>query len=117
MTSAGQLRSASEQVQHACDLLLAPTPDALDLCSTLLEGAAGKLAALQPALHTGRGNAEALAEARRLRGAVRCAGALLANAAEYHHRWQACVAVRTSGYGPGGVPGEAAHPARLCVRG
>jgi hypothetical protein len=117
MTSAGQLRSASEQVQHACDLLLAPTPDALDLCSTLLEGAAGKLAALQPALHRARGDAEQLDEARSLRDAVRCAGALLANAAEYHHRWQEWIGIRTSGYGPGGAPGEAAHPARLCLRG
>jgi hypothetical protein len=113
MTSAGQLRSASEQVQHACDLLLAPTPDALDDCSTRLEDAVGHLAALS----TSNNSPETLAEARRLRGAVRRAGALLANAAEYHHRWQEWIGVRTSGYGPDGVPGETVHAARLCLRG
>jgi hypothetical protein len=117
MTLTGQLRSASERLRHACDLLLAPTPEALDDCSTILEGAVRHLAALQPALGAGNNSPETLAEARRLLGAVRRAGALLANAAEYHHRWQEWIGVRTSGYGPDGVPGETAHAARLCLRG
>ena len=117
MTPVKQLRSSCGEVERVCDLLLGPTPDALDDCSTVLEVAARSLAALRPSLHDSRGDAEALAEAWRLQRTVRRAGALLANAAAYHQQWQALVGVMTAGYGPGGHPAEAVQSGRLSLRG
>jgi hypothetical protein len=117
MTAAEQLRSSSEQVERACALLLAPSPDALDGCSGVFETAARQLTALRPALHGAGGDAETLVEAWRLQRNVRRAGALLANASAYHARWNHLLGVKTAGYRPGGEPAEAPRSGRLSLRG
>jgi hypothetical protein len=117
MTAAEQLRSSSDEVERACALLAAPTPDALDGCSGLLEAAAHGLAALGPALHGARGDPEMLVEAWRLQRNVRRAGVLLANASAYHTRWNELLGVKTAGYRPGGEAAETPRTGRLCLRG
>jgi len=117
MTLLDQLRSCTGQAGVAGKLLEMPAPDALDGCSTALEAAAGRLAALQSSLPGLAGNPEALAEAWRLRRTVRRAAALLGNAASYHREWQELVGVMTAGYGPGGQPAESPRSGRVCLRG
>ena len=112
-----QLRYSSAEVERACVLLMAATPDALDGCSGVLQAAAEQLQALRPALREARGDAETLAEAWRLQRNVRRAGALLTNASEYHIRWNDLLGVKTAGYRPGGQAAETPRAARLCVRG
>ena len=117
MTPLEQLRSSTAEVDRVCGLLAAPNPEALDGCSAVLAAAAHRIEALQPCLLSLAGDAEALAEAGRLRWAVCRAGKLVANAADYHRQWQDLVAVRTAGYGPGGRPGEPPRTGSLCMRG
>jgi hypothetical protein len=114
MSAAEQLRVCCAALDRACDRLTDPTPDSLDLCSTILQGATEHLAALQPALRCG--DAPALAEAWQLRRSVRRAGVLLANAASYHRRWHDAIDVQTMGYGPDGRPGNASPSGRISLR-
>ena len=117
MTAAEQLRCSSAEVERACALLLAPTPDALDGCSGILEAATHRLQALRPALHEAHGDPEVLAEAWSLQRNVRRAGVLLANASAYHARWSELLGVKTAGYRYGGQSAETPRTSRLCVRG
>jgi hypothetical protein len=117
VTPLEELRSSAAEVEAACGMLAAPDPEALDSCSAVLEEAARRLEALQPCLTGLTADPEALAEAWRLQRTVRRAGVLLANAAAYHQNWQDLIAVRTSGYGPGGRPGEPSRGGSLCMRG
>lgn len=112
-----QLGARAGDVDRACDLLQAPTPDALELCCSTLQAAAERLLALQTELAGAAGNAEALAEAWRLNRNVRRAEALLANAAAYHGQWRDLIAVKIAGYGPRGAAGTPALPGRLSVSG
>jgi hypothetical protein len=114
MSTAEQLRTCSAGLDHACDRLAEPSPESLGLCSTILESAIEHLSALQPTLN--HGDAEALAEAWRLRRTVRRAGLLLTSAADYHRRWQERLGIQTAGYGPDGRAGNSAVSGRLCVR-
>jgi hypothetical protein len=117
MTPLEELRLTTGQAGAACSLLEAPCPDALDACSTALEAAAERLAALQSSGVELAGNPAAFAEAWRLRRAVRRAAALLAKAAAYHHEWQELVGIMTAGYGPSGQAAESARPSRVCLQG
>lgn len=117
MTTFHQIRSAGGQIARVCSLLEWPTPDALDSCSTVLETVAERLTAIQPCLSELSGNSAALAEAWRLRRAIRRAAVLLSGAAEYHRDWQDLVGVLENGYGPGGRPAESSRPHRMSVRG
>jgi hypothetical protein len=112
-----ELRLTTGQAGAACILLETPTPDALDGCSTALEAAAGRLAALQSAGAELSAHPEALAEAWRLRRTVRRAAVLLAKAAAYHHDWQELVGIMSAGYGPGGRAAESPRPGRVCLEG
>src|SRR3954449_6669003 len=117
MTPLDELRLTTGQAGAACGLLETPAPDALDGCSTALEAAAGRLAALQSSLPELAAHPDALAEAWRLRRTVRRAAALLANAAAYHQEWQELVGIMTAGYGPGGQAAESPRPGRVCLEG
>jgi hypothetical protein len=117
MTPLEELRHIAGQAGAACDLLEAPSPDALDGCSTALEAAVDRLASLQSRGAEFAGNAEALAEAWRLRRTARRAAALLEKAAAYHRDWHALVGVMTAGYGPGGQAAESPRAGRVCLQG
>ena len=117
MTHAEQLRSTATQVEQACSLLLAPTPEALDGSSTFLKAAVCQLRALQSRPRCGCCHMETITAEQSLRGAVGRAAVLLRNAAEYHRGWQEWIGARTSGYGPDGLPAQPLRPGRLCLRG
>jgi hypothetical protein len=107
------------QVDRACDLLISPTPTALDSCSHLLETACSRLAQLQPRLCQGAGNPAAKEEARRLRAAIMCAGRLLENALSFHVNWGRLLGALSAGYTERGEPAPApvSHRGRICLQG
>ena len=107
------------QVDRACDLLISPTPTALDSCSHLLETACSRLAQLQPRLCQGAGNPAAKEEARRLRAAIMCAGRLLENALSFHVNWGRLLGALSAGYTERGEPAKApaSHRGRICLQG
>jgi hypothetical protein len=114
MSAVEQLRACGAALDRACDRLTDPTAESLDVCSTILHGAIDSLSSAQPTLRSG--DPAALAEAWRLRRSVRRAGILLANAAEYHRRWQDSIQVRISGYRPDGRPGDTVLSGRISLR-
>ena len=117
MTVPEQLRCAGGKATRACRLLETPTPEALDGCAAILEEAVRSLEALQADLPLLAGDPAAMAEAWRLRGAVRRAAALLDRAEKHHRGWQDLVGIMSAGYGPEGRPGESPPPGRISLRG
>jgi hypothetical protein len=118
MKSGGEQQGLAEarlQVERACDLLTHPSPEHLDRGTELLQAAAGRLARIVDMAI--KGGPEMLAEARHIRVLVLRAAALLEKAAVYHRKWMQMAGVMSSGYRPGGEPGEVMQAGRLCVRG
>lgn len=114
----GQLADARQELERACDLLLSPSPAALDQCASLLETAVTKVAACQAAI-TDLQETEpgASAEGRRLQAAVRRARRLLESAAEYHQNWTRRIGAMSAGYDGRGEPVAVTQGRRLILRG
>lgn len=117
MSPLEQLRALAGEVDRICVVLTAPSPERLDACSSALESATARLAALQQDLATLAPDPAVLAAAWRLHAAIRRAGALLDGAAVYHARWRQIVSVRLAGYGADGRAAEPAAHGRLCLTG
>jgi hypothetical protein len=112
-----RLKTVRSEVDQVCNLLISPSPTALDSCSHLLETAGSRLALLQPQLRPGAGNPTAQEEARRLRAAVMCAQRLLENAFSFHVNWGRLLGALTAGYTERGDPAPAPRQGRICVQG
>ena len=116
---AGQLADAREKVERACELLLAPSPVALDRCAPLFELAIGQMRECRDALAVLQTAepAACLRESRRLRLAVGRARLLLENAAEYHQNWMRRLGSLSAGYDRRGEPAAVALGRRVVVKG
>jgi hypothetical protein len=114
----GQLADARQELERVCDLLLSPSPAALDQCSSLLKTAVAKVAACQAAV-TGPHQTEpgASVEGHRLQAAVRRARRLLESAAEYHQNWTRRIGAMSAGYDARGEPAAVTQGRRLILRG
>jgi hypothetical protein len=113
-----QLAAARENLDRACELLLSPSPEALDQCAPLLEAAVTKVTACQQAVAGQEWTAPgASAEGRRLQAAVRRARRLLDSAAEYHQNWARRIGALSAGYDGRGEPAEVDRGRRLILRG
>jgi hypothetical protein len=113
-----QFAAARGKLERACELLLSPSPAALDQCTPLLEAAVTKITACRAAL-TGpvRTEPSAYAEGRRLQAAVRRARRLLESAAEYHQNWARRMGAMSAGYDSRGEPAAVDRGRRLIIRG
>lgn len=113
-----QLAEAREKLDCACNLLLTPSPEALDQCAPLLEAAVIKVTACQKAI-SGQQQTEpaASAEGRQLQAAVRRARRLLESAAEYHQNWIRRIGAMSAGYDGRGEPAAVDRGRRLMLRG
>jgi hypothetical protein len=111
------LQAVRTQVDRVCNLLISPSPTALDSCSQLLETAGSRLAQLQPQLRQAAGNPAAKEEARRLRTAVVCAKRLLENASRFHVNWGRLLGALSAGYTERGEPAPAPRQGRICLQG
>lgn len=112
-----QVAAARQQVDFAGGLLLKPSPEALEQCSTILEEAGRQLAQWQPELTLIRGDAAALAEAWHLRRSVQRTSRLLQGAAEFHSNWLRARGAMTGGYTETGESAPLLHSKRICLDG
>ena len=79
-----QLVSARQQLDLAGSLLMKPSPEGVERCSTILEEAGRQLAQWQPEFSRQAGDAAALEEAWRLRRSFQRTSRLLQGAADFH---------------------------------
>ena len=110
-----ELAATREQCRAASELLICPTPEAVDRCSVLLESAGAHMAALREDLHLARGDAQALEAAWQVRRSFQRAARLFENAARFHQNWLSIRGTITGGYTSSGEPAPIRHPGRLCV--
>jgi len=110
-----QLTATHAQLDAACDLLLSPTPQALDRCSTILEAASRQMAEYNDQIGSARGNSVAIEAAAKLRGSLQRARSLLENAGRFHFNWLAIRGALTGGYTDRGEPAPVRHARRICL--
>jgi hypothetical protein len=92
---------ARQELGTACELLIDPSLENLDRCSSVLASAASRLASSRPAVQ----------EARALRASLHRVRRLLETAANHHQHWHRILhAITASGYTAAG--NLAAPPAR-----
>jgi hypothetical protein len=114
----GQLSAAREKLDQACALLLSPSPEALDLCTPLLQAAIAHVTACQAAIGSpAQAEPDASAEGRRLHAAVRRARCLLEAAATYHQNWARRMGAMSAGYDGRGEPALVERGRRLILQG
>ena len=111
------LTQARTRVKEAYDLLLRPTPEALDGCAVRLKEAATIVSSARLGL---AGSPEqtkaALVEAYQLKEAIRRARLLLDTALEFHLNWSRRVRAIMGGYTSEGEPAPANLASRLVVK-
>lgn len=118
-----QIRAVRLSVDRTIDLLLSPSPAALDRCSQILETAGRQLAKFQPLLGQKRGTraadeeAKGLEEAKKLRWSVIRASRLLDGAAKFHDGWRRLRDTLTAGYTERGAPAPAPARCRILIHG
>jgi hypothetical protein len=112
-----QLKSARQQLDFASTLLIKPSLDALESCSSILEAAARQLADWQPALSQLAGNAVALEEAWQLRRSFVRTARLLQGAGDFHLNWLQLRGVMTGGYTKTGVAAPIVYGNRISLHG
>jgi len=111
-----QLQTTRSHLDEVCAMLTAPTPEALDQCSVLLEAAGRQLTDWQPRLRQNSGDAPALEEARRLRTSLLRAGRLLEGASSFHNNWIRLRGAMSGGYTDRGEPSLVNHGSRISLR-
>jgi len=112
-----QLSSARAGVSDVCQLLLSPSPAALDRCTPLLETAVAEVSACLPELRGSQGRQDVLDEAQRLFLAVGHAKRLLEGAAEFHHNWIRRLGALSGGYTGSGEPATVERGSRMQIEG
>ena len=112
-----QLVAARQQLDYAGGVLVKPTPEALERCSTVLETAGRQLAEWQPEFSRQSGDAAALEEAWLLRRSFQRTSRLLQGAADFHFNWLRERGAMTGGYTKSGEPAPLLHGSRICLEG
>jgi hypothetical protein len=104
-------------VSDVCQILLSPSPAALDRCAPLLETAVAEVSACLHEMRKSKGTQNEVDEARRLRMAVYYAKRLLEGAAEFHQNWIRRLGALSGGYTGRGEPAAVARGSRMQVEG
>ncbi len=113
-----RMAAARTSVRAARVLLARPRTCSLDRCATLLCEAHGELEGLRDGLRSGSPGGRGLrAEALALGREIRCAGALLEQAARFGRHWLERWCAHDSGYTPAGVPEPIAPKKQISVLG
>src|ERR1039457_7056805 len=108
-----QLKSTRQQLDFASNLLVKPSFDALESCSSILEAAGRQLADWQPALSQQAGKAVALEEEWQLRGSFVRTAQLLQGVADFHLNWLQLRGAITGGYTGTGESAPLLHASRI----
>ena len=110
-----RLAATRAQLDAASEQLLAPTADAVDRCSALLESACNRLSDCRVDVAAAQGDPAALKEAWKVRRSFLRASKLLENAARFHENWGAIRGAMTGGYTSRGEPAPLRHTGRVCL--
>jgi len=110
-----QLLEVDAHCQRICDVLMMPTPEALDRSAQLMEQAGSEMAGLNQELQSSRGDAAALAAAWQVRRSFQRAVRLLENANRFHQNWASIRGAMTGGYTQDGRAADVRYSGRLCV--
>ena len=114
---AERLVSARWDVKRACDLLIAPTPQALLSCQDALECALSALAEFRSQCRENAPDSGAKIMVRALRAEVLRASKLLQHLACFYRGWEKLLGTMSGGYVAGGRPARVARTGRICCRG
>jgi hypothetical protein len=113
---AERLAKARAEVNLACNLLIAPTPDALIGCQDALERAVSALRDFRSGCQEVHAVPGDHAIVRALRAEVMRASRLLQNLARFYRGWERILGAMSGGYTASGNPAPVARQGRLCCR-
>src|SRR5580704_14027804 len=114
--SAERLAIARAEVNRACNLLIAPTPEALTGCQDALERAVFALRDFRSGCREVDLDPGDHAIVRALRAEIRRASRLLQNLAGFYRGWERILGAMSGGYTASGNPAPVARQGRLCCR-
>ncbi|HEX3746454.1 MAG TPA: hypothetical protein VHW09_21100 [Bryobacteraceae bacterium] len=112
---AERLAIARSEVNRACGLLIASTPEALQNCQKALRTALSELTAFRSTAGEGPAAAGARKVTAALQSDVQLAGSLLRNLANFYKGWERIQGI--VGYTANGDPSAVARRGRICCRG
>jgi hypothetical protein len=112
-----QLMSARQQLDFASDLLIRPSAEALESCSSVLQAAERQLAECRPIFHQQAGNAAALEEAWRVRRSFVRTARLFQGACDFHLGWLQLRGTMTGGYTETGESAPLMHGCSISLQG
>jgi hypothetical protein len=113
---AERLVAAQSEVKRACDLLIAPTPEALNRCQDALQSAVSEITQYRQQ-EPQHGSASATELALGLRAEIVRASRLLQNLARFYRGWEHLLGSMSGGYLVGGIPAPVTRAGRICCRG
>src|ERR1700722_7377750 len=108
------LAMARAEVNRACTLLIAPTPEALIGCQDALERAVSALQEFRLGCREVQANPGDHAIVRALSAEVMHASRLLQNLASFYRGWERILGAMSGGYTASGNPAPVARQGRLC---
>ena len=116
-----RLRAARAEAARACEMLLAPTPEALDRSARCWEAfrvemLSGPFPSRIEALAL-PDREESLRQARQIQKDLRRAHALLEEAWQFHENWIHRLGAMTAGYTDHGLPAEVTRAGHFLARG
>jgi hypothetical protein len=111
------MAEACVALERAGELLVLPSPENLEGCRLALGAAQAALEECAPELPGHAGDPALLAQACRLRMAVRKAVCLHQTAAEHHRKWFQILRAKLGGYTALGIPPEISGVARVWLQG
>jgi hypothetical protein len=112
-----RMAEACFALERAGELLVCPSSENLEECQVALGAAQAALEECTPELPRHAGDPELLAQAVRLRLAVRKAACLQQTATEHHRRWFQILRAKLGGYTALGSPPEISGVARVWLQG
>jgi hypothetical protein len=114
---ADRLAAARTEVKRACDLLIAPTPEALVNCQDALERAVLAFMEFRSQGRQVPAGAGGGTVAGALRAEILGARRLLQSLAGFYRGWERILGTMSAGYTAGGDPAPVSRIGRLCCRG
>jgi hypothetical protein len=116
-SAAERLEAARSEMQRACDLLIAPTPEAMDSCQNALQAALSELVEFRSKIREISAGEATQRLAHGLRSEVQRAARLLQNLAGFYRGWERILGAMTAGYTASGEPAPVTRLGRLNCRG
>ncbi|HUK17634.1 MAG TPA: hypothetical protein VLW65_14510 [Bryobacteraceae bacterium] len=111
------LRRVHRELEQVCEMLLRPSPEALNDCEQRLARATVEMEASRPAWSEAARDRQAGEQARLVRHSLHHAQRLLENAARFHAGWRRRRAAMNGEYRADGSIPDLRCPARIFVEG